>query len=139
MTTRTWAQESKTILICVDSYHQGTLQGRLYNSVLNEGHSFESLSQFITKMEQILNGSEFPKAYSSTRTFSPQTEKPPEPSGIVYEDGKLASFALRILFRQNASWQGSILWLDNNQEQRFRSVLELILLFDNALTQKQAS
>ena len=139
MTARTWAQENKTILIYVDSYHQGTLQGRFYNPILNEGHSFESLSQFITKMEQILNGSEFPKAYSSARTFSPQTEQPPEPSGIVYEDGKLASFALRILFRQNASWQGSILWLDNNQEQRFRSVLELILLFDNALTQKQAS
>lgn len=139
MTTRTWSDEYRTILICVDSYHQGTLQGRFYNPFLNEGQSFQSLSQFIAKMEQTLDGMEFPKAYTTTRTFSPRPEKPPESPGTVYQGGKLASFALRILFRQNASWQGSITWLDNNQEQSFRSVLELILLFDNALTQQQAS
>lgn len=138
MITRAWSEEYRTILICVDSYHEGILQGRFYNPFLDEGQSFQSLSQFITKMEQALDGMEFPKAYTTTRTFSPQPEKPPGPSGTVYRDGKLASFALRILFRQNASWQGSIVWLDKNQEQSFRSVLELILLFDNALTQKQA-
>ncbi len=139
MTTRAWSEEYRTILICVDSYHQGTLQGRFYNPFLNEGQTFQSLSQFITKMEQTLDGMEFPKAYTTTRTFSPLPEKLPGPPGTVYQDGKLASFALRILFRQNASWQGSVVWLDQNQEQSFRSVLELILLFDNALTQKQAS
>ena len=86
-------------------------------------------------MEQALDGMEYPKAYTITRTFSPSPEKPPVPSGTVYQDGKLASFALKILFRQNASWQGSITWLGKNQEQSFRSVLELILLFDNALSQ----
>lgn len=139
MTTKAWSEEYRTILVCVDSYHHGTLQGRFYNPVLNEGHSFQSMTQFITKMEQSLDGMEFPKAYTVTRTFSPTPEKPPNPPNTVYQEGRLASFALRILFRQNASWQGSIVWLDQNREQRFRSVLELILLFDNALTPKQAS
>ena len=139
MTARAWSEEYRTILICVDSYHHGTLQGRFYNPFLQEGQTFQNLSQFITKMEQALDGMDFPKAYTVTRTFSPTPEKPPGPPGTVYQDGKLASFALRILFRQNASWQGSITWLDKNQEQSFRSVLELILLFDNALTQQQAS
>lgn len=139
MAAKVWSEEYRTILICVDSYHCGTLQGRFYSPFLNEGQSFQSLSQFIAKMEQTLDGMEFPKAYTVTRTFSPPPEKPPGPPGTVYQDGKLASFALRILFRQNASWQGSITWLDQNQEQSFRSVLELILLFDNALTSTQAS
>ena len=139
MAAKVWSEEYRTILICVDSYHYGTLQGRFYSPFLNEGQSFQSLSQFIAKMEQTLDGMEFPKAYTVTRTFSPPPEKPPGPPGTVYQDGKLASFALRILFRQNASWQGSITWLDQNQEQSFRSVLELILLFDNALTSTQAS
>ena len=53
--------------------------------------------------------------------------------------GKLATFALRILFRQNASWQGSVTWLEGGQEQSFRSVLELVMLFSNALSYKEVS
>lgn len=40
---------------------------------------------------------------------------------------------MRILFRQNASWQGSVLWREGGQEERFRSALELVLLMDSAL------
>jgi len=40
----------------------------------------------------------------------------------------------RILFRQNASWQGSVVWVEGRQEERFRSALELVLLMDSALT-----
>ena len=47
--------------------------------------------------------------------------------------GKVATFTIRVLFRQHTSWQGTILWLEKNMEQSFRSVLELILLMDSAL------
>ena len=47
--------------------------------------------------------------------------------------GALASFSIRLLFRQNASWQGILTWIEGGQEQYFRSVLELVLLMDNAL------
>ena len=139
MAVNIWRDRQQTILICIDSYQHGTLQGRFYNPISNEGQSFENLTQFITKMEQSLDSMDSPKAYTVTRTFAPPAEKPATSSDVAYQKGKLASFAIRILFRQNASRQGSIVWLDNNQEQSFRSVLELILMFDNALTQKQAS
>ena len=42
---------------------------------------------------------------------------------------------VRILFRQNASWQGTVLWSEGSQEERFRSALELALLLDSALEQ----
>ena len=48
--------------------------------------------------------------------------------------GRLAPFIVRILFRQNASWQGSVVWVEGRQEERFRSALELVLLMDSALT-----
>jgi len=63
-------------------------------------------------------------------------DKGNEPTGVR---GEQETFDVKILFRQNASWQGSVVWLEQKQEQSFRSVLELILLFDSALTQKQAS
>ena len=138
MAARTWSDESRTLLICADSYEHSILQGRFYNSFLQKGECFESLSQLITKIEQTLDGMEYPKPYTIIRTFSPTRQKPQVPSGTVYQNGKLASFSVKILFRQNASWQGSVTWIDTNQEQSFRSTLELILLFDSALSQPQA-
>jgi len=37
------------------------------------------------------------------------------------------------MFRQHASWQGGVLWVEGKAEQSFRSALELILLMDSAL------
>ena len=68
------------------------------------------------------------------RSFAESPEKretgPPKDGPLK---GDKATFAVKILFRQNASWQGSITWLDGKMEQSFRSVFELILLMDNAL------
>ena len=47
--------------------------------------------------------------------------------------GNAATFEMRVLFRQHASWQGELLWLEKNTRQSFRSVLELITLMDSAL------
>lgn len=139
MIVRNWAEEYRTILLCVDSYQNGILQGRLYNPGLQEGRQFQSLTGFILEMEQMFEKMEFPKAYTTTRTFAKPPLQAAGPPDNTYREGNVATFALNILFRQNASWQGSIAWLEQKREQRFRSVLELILLFDNALTQKQAS
>ena len=47
--------------------------------------------------------------------------------------GNLATFAVRIMFRRNSSWQGSVTWMEGDQQENFRSVLELLLLIDSAL------
>lgn len=44
-----------------------------------------------------------------------------------------ATFLVRILFRQNATWQGTIQWLDGKTNRPFRSLLEMILLINEAL------
>ena len=76
----------------------------------------------------------FPQSFAAARSFSgarrQRTEQRPEGEAHT---GALATFAIRLIFRQNASWQGSITWLEGEVEQSFRSVLELILLMDSAL------
>ena len=42
------------------------------------------------------------------------------------------SFMIVIKDTQNASWQGTIEWLDQNKKQHFRSALEMIKLIDSA-------
>jgi len=48
--------------------------------------------------------------------------------------GSKCTFEITVKFRQNATWQGHILWEEKNQRQNFRSVLEMLKLMDEALT-----
>ena len=43
------------------------------------------------------------------------------------------SFFIRILFRQNASWQGEIQWMEGQKTRRFRSALEMMALIHEAV------
>ncbi|MDR9755306.1 MAG: hypothetical protein ACN4A7_05985 [Thermacetogeniaceae bacterium] len=43
------------------------------------------------------------------------------------------SFLVRIQFQDNATWQGTIHWLNEQKTQTFRSLLELITLIKEAV------
>lgn len=137
--SKPWGEEFRTTTVCIDSYEGGVLAGHFYNPHINSHRFFSSTTQFLIEMEKMLDDMEFPKAFSLTRVFLPPPEPDPSPPGTVENSGLKATFAIRILFRQNSSWQGSITWIDGRREQSFRSVLELILLMDNALSAKKAS
>lgn len=44
-----------------------------------------------------------------------------------------ATFVIKVLFRQNATWQGKIQWVEKNKTQSFRSDLEMLKLMDEAM------
>ena len=46
---------------------------------------------------------------------------------------KTETFIIKVLDQQNATWQGSVTWVDEQREQYFRSALELLKLIDGAL------
>ncbi len=136
MQEKLWGNEYRTTLVCVDSYRGQVLEGRLYNPCPNGNQRFGSLMEFFQVMERLLDQMRFPQNFSAVRSFrTPQeTENAPKPNGVQTErSGSLATFAVRVMFRQNASWQGSVTWLEKRQEESFRSALELCLLMDSAL------
>lgn len=137
--TKAWGEEYRTTLVCVDSCSDGVLAGRFYNPFQLAGTSFQSLSQFLIELDRTLDDMDFPRAATQLRSFS--GERPPDPPLLTQMEktGQQATFAVRVLFRQNASWQGSVKWLEGKQEQSFRSVLELIFLMNSALNEKQAA
>lgn len=129
-----WGNEYRTTIVCVDGFEQGVLSGRLYNPYLSEGKSFRSLMEFLRTMEELLDGMNFPQPFTSIRSFQkPQQHKQSGPPEGEPQEGKLGTFAVRVIFRQNSSWQGSVCWLERNIEESFRSALELLLLMDSAL------
>ena len=132
MLTKAWGNEYRTTTVCVDSYENGILRGRFYNPYLEDGRRFDSLSQFLLELERALDAMEFPKSFTAVRSFAPLPGERSAPEAD-FRAGVMATFSVRIIFRQNASWQGSVLWLEGQREQSFRSALELIFLLDNAL------
>ena len=47
------------------------------------------------------------------------------------------TFVIKILDRQNSTWQGNILWVDQQNEKYFRSALEMLKLIDGALDMRE--
>ncbi len=128
----------ETTIICVDQYENKRLCGRLYNSSHEDGCLFQSTIELLLSMEAALGEKNSPQSYSCRRVFRPASEYPiVEKMQEGPREGKIATFSLRILFRQNASWQGTLYWHEGRQEERFRSVLELLLLVDSALAFKK--
>ena len=132
-----WVCDNRKITVCVDDYNNGILRGRFYNAY-HDACSFESLSQFLIRMESLLEEHQTPQSYTTHRSFC--AFLPPHPGQEAAGGrcrGILATFELKVLFRQNSSWQGTLSWLEKKQEKSFRSVLELILLLDSALRQQE--
>lgn len=124
----------RTTVVCVDSYTDSVLAGRMYNPYLEDGATFQSLMQFLLKMEELLESVQFPQSFTAARTFtSPSTQMAESPPDSEPQAGKCATFFVRVLFRQNASWQGSVSWMEGGREESFRSVLELLLLMDSGI------
>lgn len=130
MMNHPWNQQ--TMLVCVDSYENGVPQGQLYLPG-QHGQRFASLSQLLLRGERLFeqNGVQ---SFTTSRVFAvtkPLPDMPCEAGELTR--GSAATFEIRVMFRQHASWQGELLWLESNNRQSFRSVMELITLMDSAL------
>ena len=134
---KAWGNEYRTTWLCIDSYENEVPVGRIYNPYAEQGKCFHSLTQLLLEVDDLLDDMKCPQSFTAIRTFSP-IQKPgadPPGRGEQKREGNLATFAVKILFRQNASWQGSVIWTDTGQEQTFPTALELVFLMNSALTQ----
>ena len=90
--------------------------------------------EMLLSLDKLLDEMQFPQAFVTKRQFSPVQTDLVVNDGYSEQKGKVATFAVRILFRQNASWQGSVTWLETGRSESFRSALELLFLLHSALS-----
>lgn len=137
MQQRMWVPEINKTLVCVDSYEKGVPVGRFYSSY-PEAEVFESMSQFLLKMEESMDDRQMAQSYTAPRTFSSVVgDLDRESPQVSVRKGRKATFEIVVLFRQHTSWQGMIRWQEQQIEQSFRSVLELIRLMDSAMRSQE--
>ncbi len=134
MQERAIGNEYRTSVVCVDAYDSQVMSGRIYNTFC-EGICFHSTIDFLGQMEGLLNSMRCPQPFMTKRTLTEPAERPiPQPIDLRSQEGACATFAVRVMFRQNASWQGTVTWLEGERTENFRSALELLLLMDGVLT-----
>lgn len=130
--------ELSSFLVCVDSYENHLFDGRLIYGKPQQERPFLNLMQLLLEMEKYMDDTDKPPSAMEKRVFAKVDDLsdliPEQDYKVINEvEGKIATFNIHILFRQNASWQGSISWIEGNSEMTFRSALELITLMASAL------
>ena len=125
------------------TYDNGTIMGELHSRYLDVPYVFSDLVNMIHKMEEIFDSKGFPQAFLSPRSF--ESGKRPERNREIGDSPRIESqnvegarkrtFEISVRFRQNATWQGEITWVEKEMRQDFRSVLEMLKLIDEALAE----
>ncbi len=138
--------------ICVDKVREENISGRLYCGKTPQGLAFSGIGEVILTIDQIMDEIGFPQSTVDKRSFG-EKEEPlailtPEAGkeaqlamrkfNISGQHGKCATFILQVQFRQNASWQGSVEWMENKESFPFNSELELMRIIDNACSKNTA-
>lgn len=125
---------NRIVMVYVDSVTDNIPSGRFHIASSQEAKPFHGLCQLLMEVNKNLDQENFPQAFAELRKFQkPSKQTDSLLASTNQSSGAVATFSIRILFRQNASWQGSVTWLEGKQEVFFRSVLELMVLMDNAL------
>ena len=132
---------SNIIFVCIDDHEAHNLQGRAYHKAGKEPIRFRDISAMILEADEILESLGCPQAAMEARTFGKKRAKATvrkKVETVIHDNGtdqkgEKATFIVQVQYRQNATWQGNVVWAERNEKKPFRSALELIKLMDSAL------
>lgn len=132
------------VCCCIDDYRRGRFQGRLYCSNVKESYSLMDVNDMLLCMDDYFDEINFPMKAMEQRSFPGSRQKSRvkrnlkrayDPS-VLEHRGEKATFIIHVQYRQNCSWQGKIVWAEQNKAQYFRSELEMIRLIDSAIAEE---
>jgi hypothetical protein len=114
---------SREAVVTVRTYDKGIMNGYLQHPRLEKKEEFQSLSQMVLLLNSLLNLED-----SLNRPLPLIHSECDRREGI-------AAFRIQILFREHYTWQGRLVWLNENQEVVFHSAIELLQLLDEVLAE----
>ena len=136
---------TRKIWICVDVWGDGALKGRVCLPIIRQEMGFSDINELFAQLERLFDAIKFPAASTQYRIFGHMKQAKKEKREVrpvaqniakkMLEEtpvGKKATFVVQVMYRQNATWQGQVVWSEKNETKQFRSALELIKLIDSA-------
>ena len=114
---------SREAVVTVTSYANGVIEGCLQHPRLRRKERLQSLSQMILLLNSLLDLENCPDA----------------PLPLILQDSSAvegaAVFRIQVLFREHCTWQGRLIWQNENKEFVFRSAMELLQILDEVLAE----
>ena len=104
--------------ICIDENENHEKQGRFYHRYSVEPMLFTDLNSLLIEADRLMDKIDYPQASMRSRNFFDTQENRKEKGAervktadeILNESGKKATFVVNVQYRQNATWQGKVLW-----------------------------
>lgn len=145
--TRTMAINTSApnlVCVCIDEINEVQKKGYFHHKYSRQPVPFSDLNHLLILMDQLMDKINFPQSSTLQRSFfetektMPRMEKKEEQQvrsakEILNNTGKKGTFVVNVQYRQNATWQGRVLWAETGKSCNFRSALELLKLIDGAL------
>ena len=135
------------VMVCVDGVENGDIYGRYFHRYKKEETFFPDSATLVIEMERFYDAIGYPQAATKTRKFMErEREKVPakEHMTVIYDSqtlmqfrGKLATFLVGVTSRQNASWQGDVVWMEQKIRKHFCSDMELVIFVDDAVKKSE--
>ena len=135
------------VMVCVDGVENGDIYGRYFHRYKKEETFFLNSAMLFSEVEQFYDIIGYPQAAMRTRNFiEREREKVPakEHMTVIYDSqtlmqvrGKLATFLVGVTSRQNASWQGDVVWMEQQIRKHFCSDMELVVFVDDAVKKSE--
>ena len=118
------------------------VRGALYHPYFQDPYCFDCLDQAILAMDAVICKSACPQAAGSGAAEARYAGLQGRKSDAAVPDWRPASsyapqkgkacFAIHVLSRKYATWQGEVIWRSAHQRAHFRSALELLSLLQSA-------
>lgn len=131
------------IALCIDERGDEDYNGRVYDQYHEEPVRFRGMLDALRCVEFYLDRLDFPQRSTMQRSFRKQEaisidygKRPAREeimSNLENKKGEEGTFIVQVKYRQNATWQGQVIWAEENKKTYFRSALELLRLIDDAL------
>ena len=136
------SSKSADFIIRVISVNNATWQGKAEHVESGQVYCFKSFLELLNQIHHKLEALGYPQSDTQLRSWGESTlsivPKETEPQQAQEMENPEASggstFLVRIMYRQNTTWQGTVQSLDKKQIMPFRSLLELTMLIDEAVS-----
>jgi len=133
---------SQSIVYLMPMQNQ-TMNGFVYSKYFNKAFRFHNEYQMLSAMDDLFDSVAFPQALLERRSFLNRKikkiiKKADDGMEEITENSlknEKTTFVVHVQYRQNATWQGSITWVEQNRTQNFRSSLEMLKLMEEASNQ----
>lgn len=138
--------QTAQLRVCINSVENGNIVGIIASQRIHTPIVFSDISDFLAKTEAVMDSQRYPQAFQRIRTFTDKQH--PSVSAVESKEaltdkltvdsysGEVSTFLLQIVSRKNATWQGSIDWMNGESPDAFSSTLEFLKIIDDKLLRK---